>query len=554
MALDPRIMAVWALKLEGSSRVNVNPQHGIRITNISLDFSSVPLSSDRTVVTLETGQLPEWNDASKDSTAVKTNVIVLGSLMPERVEHLITNLTLECCRPYVFTVNGANGVCLSDNLVDTIYRNHIHAGEVPRRIHEQPKSMNPAANKINTQDAGQIFQSPSTSTQSSATPVPLQVPQGAVAPANGGPLFGAQSPSKSNGNPYQYVATRPPHDRIESGYRGFPKPSTTMKPIANNGDPKDTGLIPQPPSASSQRPVTPQVPQGAFPLANGGSVPGGPLPQSVPTVNPYHYAAIHPPTGDRGIDNTHGDQFQRYLEPFPQRTMEPFPQRTVVPVPQALQGSIPPMGGNPMAGALSNVTPHIDNSHHGSFHPPKTLKRRADPIENGRRSHRDNTSLGDSQREPLATSRLMDFRSPQQHLIPFNFKPMDNAHGGAPAFGALHNTAPSMPEGTSISATTYNKGIGSSTVTVGSIVEIVWYLVHAGERYGKCHGTYTLGKNLPNVPGLAEGIIGMRLHEEREIRVPSWMSQHPSGEDTSIECRLFMLDNSGIVSIQGQRV
>lgn len=74
-----------------------------------------------------------------------------------------------------------------------------------------------------------------------------------------------------------------------------------MKPIANNGDPKDTGLIPQPPSASSQRPVTPQVPQGAFPLANGGSVPGGPLPQSVPTVNPYHYAAIHPPTGDRGI-------------------------------------------------------------------------------------------------------------------------------------------------------------------------------------------------------------------------------------------------------------
>ena len=65
--------------------MNVNPQHGIRITNISLDFSSVPLSSDRTVVTLETGQLPEWNDASKDSTAVKTNVIVLGSLMPERV-------------------------------------------------------------------------------------------------------------------------------------------------------------------------------------------------------------------------------------------------------------------------------------------------------------------------------------------------------------------------------------------------------------------------------------------------------------------------------------
>ena len=128
---------------------------------------------------------------------------------------------------------------------------------------------------------------------------------------------------------------------------------------------------------------------------------------------------------------------------------------------------------------------------------------------------------------------------------------MDNAHGGAPAFGALRNTAPSMPEGTSISATTYNKGIGSSTVTVGSIVEIAWYLVHAGERYGKCHvsallllnmdtdeaykqGTYTLGKNLPNVPGLAEGIIGMRLHEEREIRVPSWMSQHPSGEDTSI--------------------
>lgn len=96
--------------------------------------------------------------------------------------------------------------------IDTIYRNHIHAGEVPRRIHEQPKSMNPAANKTNTQDAGQIFQSPSTSTQSSATPVPLQVPQGAVAPANGGPLFGAQSPSKSNGNPYQYVATRPPHD------------------------------------------------------------------------------------------------------------------------------------------------------------------------------------------------------------------------------------------------------------------------------------------------------------------------------------------------------
>ncbi len=82
---DKSRLSYRALKLQGSSRVNVNPQHGIRITNISLDFASVPLSSERTVVTLETGELPEWNGASKDSTVVKTNVIVLGSLMPERV-------------------------------------------------------------------------------------------------------------------------------------------------------------------------------------------------------------------------------------------------------------------------------------------------------------------------------------------------------------------------------------------------------------------------------------------------------------------------------------
>lgn len=152
------------------------------------------------------------------------------------------------------------------------------------------------------------------------------------------------------------------------------------------------------------------------------------------------------------------------------------------------QDSASPMDGGPAAGALSpppTVTPHMD-SHYGNLHPTKNLKRRAVAVENhNQNSQRAAPLLRDSRHEPATSRQTTDFGLLQQY--PFSFIHTNNVRGDAPAFGTLHNTAPSMPEDRRVIVTTFLRGIGSSVVMVGSTVELSWYLIRSGVRLPNSH-------------------------------------------------------------------